>query len=92
MKNEYSEVTPYIRDLAELSARNNGIVPEMYAQHKVNRGLRDINGNGVVTGLTEISHIKAKEKAADGSGAAFFPRHQRAGISTGLFKRLSAGF
>ena len=32
MKNEYSEVTPYIRDLAELSARNNGIVPEMYAQ------------------------------------------------------------
>lgn len=70
MKNEYSEVTPYIRDLAELSARNNGIVPEMYAQHKVNRGLRDINGNGVVTGLTEISHIKAKEKLPT---AARFP-------------------
>ena len=36
MKNEYSEITPYIRKLAELSSRSNGILPEMYAQHKVN--------------------------------------------------------
>ena len=66
MKNEYSEITPYIRKLAELSNRSNGILPEMYAQHKVNRGLRDLNGNGVVTGLTEISNIKAKEKRPTG--------------------------
>ena len=30
MKNEYSKITPYIRKLAELSAHNNKIVPEMY--------------------------------------------------------------
>ena len=66
MKNEYSKITPYIRKLAELSAHNNKIVPEMYTEHKVNRGLRDMNGNGVVTGLTEISDIKAKEKGPDG--------------------------
>ena len=66
MKNEYSKITPYIRKLAELSAHNNKIVPEMYTEHKVNRGLRDMNGNGVVTGPTEISDIKAKEKGPDG--------------------------
>lgn len=41
----------------------------MYEQHKVNRGLRDMNGNGVVTGLTEISMVKAKEKLPDGTTA-----------------------
>lgn len=39
----------------------------MYPEHHVMRGLRDMNGNGVVTGLTEVSRIKAKEKAPDGS-------------------------
>lgn len=67
MKTSYSEITPYIRELAEQSCRNNHIQPEMYAEHNVNRGLRDMNGNGVVTGLTEISYIKAKEKLSDGT-------------------------
>lgn len=67
MKNSFSEITPYIQQLAELSGANNQIVPEMYAQHQVNRGLRDLNGNGVVTGLTEVSRIKAKEKDAAGN-------------------------
>lgn len=63
----YSEVTPYIRELAELSDSNNHIVPEMYAKYDVKRGLRDINGNGVVAGLTEVSRIKAKDKDKDGN-------------------------
>lgn len=62
----YSEITPYIRDLAYLSDTNNHIIPEMYVQNDVKRGLRDINGNGVVAGLTEISKIKAKEKDKNG--------------------------
>lgn len=39
----------------------------MYIDKHVYRGLRDLNGNGVVTGLTEISRIKAKDKDADGN-------------------------
>ncbi|MBR6578744.1 MAG: citrate/2-methylcitrate synthase [Clostridia bacterium] len=66
MKN-YSVITDYIKDLADLSDRNNGIKPEMYGTYDVKRGLRDINGNGVVAGLTEVSRIKAKEKDADGN-------------------------
>lgn len=67
MKRSFSEITPYIEELAAISARNNHIQPEMYVRHKVNRGLRDLNGKGVVTGLTEVSQIIAKEIAPDGT-------------------------
>ena len=60
--NNYSEITPYIHLLAELSDRNNNIAPQMYAENNVKRGLRDIDGTGVVAGLTEISTIISKEK------------------------------
>ncbi|MBE7022827.1 MAG: citrate/2-methylcitrate synthase [Ruminococcaceae bacterium] len=66
MKKSYSEITPYVKKLAALSEHNNHIEPEMYQKHNVKRGLRDLNGNGVVTGLTEISNIKAKEKTPEG--------------------------
>ena len=66
MKN-YSEITPYIKKMAELSENGNSITPPMYAEHKVNRGLRDLNGVGVITGLTEVSTITAKATLPDGS-------------------------
>ena len=56
-KNPFSENTPYLHRLAEKSAAANEIMPEMYTQYDVKRGLRDINGRGVLTGLTEISEI-----------------------------------
>ncbi len=63
----YSEITPYIEQLARLSSENNHIVPELYTKHDVKRGLRDLDGNGVVAGLTEISRIKSKEKDKQGN-------------------------
>ncbi len=67
MKQSFSEITPYIKDMADLSTRNNHIQPEMYLEHKVYRGLRDLNGNGVVTGLTEVSDVTAKIVDKDGN-------------------------
>ncbi len=67
MASSYSTITDYLRNLAELSGKNNHIQPAMYMEHNVNRGLRDMNGKGVVTGLTEISSIVAKKKLPDGS-------------------------
>ena len=66
MKDSYSEITDYIRKMANLSNRNHHILPEMYREHNVNRGLRDMNGNGVVTGLTEVSSVLSKELGEDG--------------------------
>ncbi|MBR2323499.1 MAG: citrate/2-methylcitrate synthase [Clostridia bacterium] len=63
----YSEITPYVKKQAEISDKNNGITREMYIENDVKRGLRDLNGKGVVAGLTEVSHIKAKEIDKDGN-------------------------
>src|SRR5699024_1473593 len=39
--------------------QNSNIEPNLYEKYDVKRGLRDINGKGVVTGLTEISDIQS---------------------------------
>ena len=38
------------------------IAPELYTEYDVKRGLRDVNGNGVPTGLTNISRIESFKK------------------------------
>ena len=48
-----------------MSLATNSIDPEDYIRYDVKRGLRDLNGKGVVAGLTEISDIVAK-KVVDG--------------------------
>ncbi len=59
---EYSKVTSELEQLASVCRANNTIDPQDYVRYDVKRGLRDLNGNGVVAGLTEISEIYAKEK------------------------------
>ncbi|HHX13172.1 MAG TPA: citrate/2-methylcitrate synthase [Clostridiales bacterium] len=54
--NKYTEITPELMELANLCKKNT-IDSELYAKYDVKRGLRDISGKGVLTGLTEISEI-----------------------------------
>lgn len=58
----FSQVTPQLERLASLSMTNNNIVPELYTEHNVFCGLRDLNGKGVLTGLTDISEIVSKKE------------------------------
>ena len=51
-----------IRALAKRAVRSDAIDPALYEKYDVKRGLRDINGNGVVAGLTEISDIVSYQK------------------------------
>lgn len=53
----FSEVSPKIEELASLCVANGYIAPELYAKYDVKRGLRDISGKGVLTGLTEIAEV-----------------------------------
>ncbi len=53
----FSKVTPQIEELSKLCIKNGNIDPELYTKYEVKRGLRDINGKGVLAGLTEISEI-----------------------------------
>ena len=61
LDSKYSEITPEILALTDLCLTNSSIDPALYGQYKVNRGLRDLQGNGVLTGLTEISEIQSFE-------------------------------
>lgn len=47
--------------LAEKVKSQKSIANELYAKYEVKRGLRDLNGEGVVAGLTAISEVKAKQ-------------------------------
>lgn len=60
LEKDYFEVPKQIAELNELCLKNSCIEKELYTKYKVNRGLRDINGKGVLTGLTEISEIQSK--------------------------------
>lgn len=57
----YYEITPQILQLAELSNESNMIDTELYTKYEVKRGLRDLNGKGVLTGLTNISDVRANK-------------------------------
>lgn len=56
------EVTPRVEALAALCKRNSSIEPKLYTQYAVKRGLRDVNGEGVLAGLTSISDIISKKE------------------------------
>lgn len=58
---DFSEVTPQIKDYGRSCLENSSIPAELYTEHKVFRGLRDLNGNGVLTGLTRISEIQSSK-------------------------------
>lgn len=60
-----SEITPELLRLSELSRAAGEIDTELFTKYDVKRGLRDINGKGVLAGLTNISEIRAT-KIVDG--------------------------
>lgn len=61
--NPYSEITPQILSMTELCKQKNAIEAELFTKYDVKRGLRDLNGNGVLAGLTRISDIFAYDSA-----------------------------
>ena len=64
---KYSKYAQDIMELAKIASKSDIINPKLYEKYDVKRGLRDINGNGVVCGLTEISEIVAFGKDKDGN-------------------------
>lgn len=92
----YSEITDTIMKYSELCVKDCHIKPEMYIEHKVNRGLRDLNGKGVLTGLTEISEINSR-KVVDGKeitipGELFYRGYSIEDLVGGFVKDNRFGF
>lgn len=79
--NNFSDITSEILALAKMSEQAGSIAPELYTQYDVKRGLRDLNGKGVLAGLTNISDVRATKivngEAVPRTRAAVLPRLQR---------------
>lgn len=60
-----NSLNEYTKQKEDVCRRNDSISPRLYEEYGVNRGLRDENGNGVLTGLTNISKI-VSSKIIDG--------------------------
>lgn len=52
-----SDITAYAASKEQLCISNDTISDNLFSEYGVNRGLRDLNGKGVLTGLTNISKI-----------------------------------
>ena len=63
--NVFSEITPEIVRLAGMSEQAGIIDTDLFTKYDVKRGLRDLNGKGVLAGLTNISDVRAS-KVVDG--------------------------
>ncbi len=57
--NIYCEITPEILKLAAMTEKAGIIDTELFTKYEVKRGLRDLNGKGVLAGLTNISDVRA---------------------------------
>ncbi len=92
----FSNVTPQIVELAEICKNNCTIAPELYGKYDVKRGLRDLNGKGVLAGLTEISEIVSyKEKDGESvpcEGELYYRGHSVYDLVNGFTSDKRFGF
>ena len=61
IKKFYSGNAPELEKYKQMCLDEGAIDLSLYTKYSVNRGLRDLNGKGVLTGLTEISEIQSKK-------------------------------
>ncbi|MCR4563367.1 MAG: citrate/2-methylcitrate synthase [Clostridiales bacterium] len=95
-KKDYSAITPEIKKYSKLCSADCKIDKKLYVEHQVNRGLRDLNGKGVLTGLTEISEINSK-KIIDGvevpcKGELYYRGYKIEDLVNGFVKDNRFGF
>ena len=76
--------------------KNNEIDSDLYARYGVKRGLRDKNGKGVLSGLTNISLIKASDMVGDKvvpcDGQLFYRGYNIYDLTAGFRKDNRFGF
>jgi citrate synthase len=76
-----------VLELSSLCKKHNLIDLNLYSEYEVKRGLRDLDGKGVLAGLTTISTIYPEKRAADSMGACGELRYRGIDIN-----ELVAGF
>lgn len=90
------KVTPEMEALTEVCVENSKMDVSLYGKYDVKRGLRDINGKGVLAGLTQISSIQST-KIVDGKsvpcdGKLCYRGYDIRNLTQGFLKEQRYGF
>ena len=90
------QVPVEVKNLCEKCVQNSQIDPSLYGKHNVMRGLRDLKGKGVLTGLTDVSEIR-QNKIVDGEtvptdGKLFYRGYNIENLIEGFAKDGRFGF
>ena len=94
--NSYSEITPELLKLSKLCEETATIDPALYSEYDVKRGLRDLNGKGVLVGLTQISDVCATKiengERVPADGELYYRGYNVKDIVTGIEEQSHFGF
>ena len=94
--NPYCEITPELERLSQMTRECSMIDPELYNKYDVKRGLRDINGQGVLVGLTEIADVCATKmvdgKSVPADGELYYRGYNVKDIIAGIDEKSHFGF
>ncbi|MGI6007647.1 MAG: citrate/2-methylcitrate synthase [Ruminococcus sp.] len=90
------KVTPEMEALTDICVQNSKMDVSLYAKYDVKRGLRDVNGKGVLAGLTQISNIVAYEEV-DGKqvpcdGRLYYRGYSIEDLTQGFLNEKRQGF
>lgn len=83
----------WIETLAEHALASSQVDQSLYAKYEVKRGLRDINGKGVLAGLTKIGEVQAHpEGRPDGPGHLIYRGMDIQDLVAGFWKEGRCGY
>ena len=94
--NKFCEITPELKALASRAEVCAHIDSDLYARYDVKRGLRDLNGKGVLVGLTEISEVCSTKmengETVPADGELFYRGYNVKDLIAGMKRESHFGF
>ena len=94
--NQFCEITPELMQLASQCEQCARIDPDLYTKYDVKRGLRDLNGKGVLVGLTNISEVSSTKEVngelVPADGELFYRGYNVKDLIAGMGKDNHFGF
>ncbi len=90
------KVTPEIEKLTQICLENDKLDLSLYGKYDVKRGLRDLNGKGVLAGLTQISMSRQRrswtEKEVPCAGKLSYRGYDIKDLTNGFINDRRFGF
>jgi len=90
------QILPQIEELKDICVENSRMDLSLYDKYEVKRGLRDLNGKGVLAGLTQISNIIAYKEEGGKSipcdGQLYYRGYNIQDLTQGFLKDKRFGF